>query len=328
MTLIQKVNPINKDVEKQKFFFDPNYNPQFSYEEETLPEELHYYTPISDEYLTIAQKILDSINKKYGSHEEYLTRTREKLLTREEVEQIVREYLVHEGLDKLVAVKFSPDAVARTSMFMNTLTIRMPVEYSKSGLMGMLYHDVGTHLFRSINDRKQVWYGQRERFHLHPYLVTEEGLAVLHASLPKAEEDTLFRRQALYYFSVWYADSHSFTALNKELKKYVPDRERRWEFCLRAKRGIKDTSQPGAFSKDQTYFAGAVKVWRWLKKREYDAARLFIGKISLEDEETLKSIAAKDPLVLPSFLLQHKERYKEKLLKIGKDNFFERPDKA
>lgn len=320
MTLIQKINPINKESEKKKFFFDPNYNPQFEYKEKILPEELHYYIPISETHLSTAQKILDEITKRYGSHDEYLEQTREKILSRDEVERIIKEYLSREGLEKTVTVKFSKDAVARTSMYMNTLTVREPVTYSENGLIGMLNHDVGTHLFRSINDRRQIWYGKREEFHSSPYLLTEEGLAVLHAYLPKP--DTLLRRQALYYFSVWYANSHSFSELNQKLKRYVPDRERRWEFCLRAKRGIKDTSQPGAFSKDQTYLAGAIEVWRWLKKRDFNSKDLFIGKVATQDVDTLKAVAHKEELILPSFLTKHPERYKEKLHRIGKDNFF------
>ncbi len=322
MTLIQRLNPLNKEEEKKKFFFDPNYNPQFEYSDTILPEELHYYTPVGDTYLAIAQKVLDHITKVYGSHEDYLEQTREEILSREEVEKTVREYLVREKIDKLVVVKFSSQAVARTSMFMNTLTIREPVMYSETGLLGMLNHDVGTHLFRTINDRRQVWHGKRESFHLSPYMVTEEGLAVLHAYLLK--EDTLLRRQALYYFSVWFANSHSFSELNTALKKYVPDRERRWEFCLRAKRGIKDTSQPGAFSKDQTYFAGVVEVWRWLKKRDFHTHELYIGKVAMEDIDTLKAIANKEELILPSFVTKHPEKYKEKLLQIGRDNFFDK----
>ena len=321
-SLIQRINPINKDQEKEKFFFDPSYNPQFQYAEPILPEELHYYAPISDDCLPIAEKILEYINKEYGSHDEYLDQTREPLLSREEVEKIVREYLLKEHLEKIVTVRFLRSAVARTSMFMNTLSIRLPVEYSHSGLLGMLYHDVGTHLFRSLNDRQQVWYGNREKFHLHPYLTTEEGIAVLHSTIPKS--DTLLRRQALYYYSVWYANEHSFSEVNAALKQYVPDRERRWEFCLRAKRGVRDTSQPGAFSKDQTYFAGAVKVWRWMKKHDFDTAELYFGKIALEDVDTLKSIASTQKLYLPTYLTQDKEAYKEKLLKVGKENFFEK----
>ncbi|PWU24108.1 hypothetical protein C5B42_00660 [Candidatus Cerribacteria bacterium 'Amazon FNV 2010 28 9'] len=322
MTLIQKINPINKESEKKKFFFDPLYNPQFQYATSVLHEELHYYTPISSDYLPIAHKILDFITKTYGSHDAYIEKTHEPILTREEVEKIVRDYLSKEHIEKMITMKFSTDAVARTSMVGNTLTIRLPVSYNESGLMGMLNHDVGTHFFRTLNERKQPWYGQREKFHIHPYLLTEEGLAVLHAFLPKSH--TLFRRQAIYYIAVHYANEHSFVETNEMLKKYVSDKEDRWKFCLRAKRGIKDTSQPGAFSKDQTYFAGAVKVWRWLKKHDFDTKELFVGKISIDDVDTLKSMWNTQGLVFPTFLTENTHHYKEKLLKIGKENFFEK----
>lgn len=322
MTLSQKINPLNKEEEKKKFFFDPLYNPQFIYAEQVFPEELHVYMPVSDEYLPMAEKILSFITKQFGSHEKYLEAIREPLLSREEIESLIAEYLAQENLTKSITVKYSDSAIARTSTASNVLTVRLPAEYSKHSLLGMLNHEVGTHHIRSLNDRKQIWRNKRDKFHLHPYLLTEEGLAVLHAQL--ARSDTMLRRQALHYVAVLFANTHSFSELNEYLKPYVPDREIRWTFCLRAKRGIKDTSQPGAFTKDQTYFVGAVQVFLWLKKHGFDPRTLYVGKIAIEDADTLSTISNKEEIILPSFIAKHSERYKEKVMKIGKDNFFDK----
>lgn len=321
-TVITRVNPLNKNEERRKFLFDPLYNPQFIYEQPVSPHELLYYGEVSDAHLSTAMKVLERISKEYGSHELYIEKKREPLLGREEVEKIVKDYIAKEKLDKIVTVKFSSSAVARTSMYANTLTIRLPVTYSRSGLLGMLNHDVGTHLIRTLNDRKQVWYGKREQFKMHPYLLTEEGLATLHAYL--AKPFTIMRRQAIYYFAVHYANSHSFSELNTALKPYVPEKDHRWEFCLRAKRGMKDTSVAGAFSKDQTYFAGAIEVWRWLKKRNFDSEKLYMGKVSLEDVDTLQTIISNEALLLPTFLSENKDGYRQSMLEIGKQNYFDK----
>ena len=46
----------------------------------------------------------------------------------------------------------------------------------------------------------------------------------------------------------------SFRELFEELQDYIDDPQRRWEECLRVKRGLHDTSLPGAFCKDQVSF--------------------------------------------------------------------------
>lgn len=320
MTLIAKVNPINKEGEKRKFFFDPNYNPQFIYQEQVLPHDLLFYGEIQDTYLNAAQKVLDFITKAYGSHQTYVESSTDPLLSREDVEKYVREYLFREKIEKLVSIKFSSQAIARTSMSANLLTIRLPVEYRREGLVGMLNHDVGTHFFRTMNDKKQVWHGKSHEFHMHPYTVTEEGLAVLNGTL--AKKDKLLRVQALRYFAVNYAASHSFSQLNTALIPYEPRRERRWDLCLRAKRGIKDTSKPGAFSKDQTYFAGSIEVWKWLKKNDFKVEQLYVGKIAVEDMAMVKPIAATEGLLIPSFIKEASKTYREEILAVGKANFF------
>jgi len=320
MTLMQKINPVNKEEEKKKFFFDPLYNPQFEYEEHILPHDLTQYGEASDEYLSVAKKILEQIPKEYGSHAAYVDRDREPLLSRDEVEKTVKKYLAQEKIDKRVLIKFSNQTITRTSMHADSLIIRLPVEYRQEGLMGMLYHEIGTHYFRTLNDRKQVWYGKGQEFHLHPYLRTEEGLAVLNGTLPK--KDKILRNQALRYFSVHYASTHSFSQLNEALKVYEPRRERRWDLCLRVKRGMKDTSQPGAFSKDQTYLAGAIEVWKWLKKNDFNVEQLYIGKVALEDLTMLSPFATHEDRIVPTFISENKEAYKKEVLAVGKTNFF------
>lgn len=324
MTLIQKINPLNKEEEKKKFFFDPNYNPQFVYAEKITPKELLKYSAISSEYLPTAIKILEHIKKKYESHEKYLETIREPLLSQEEVEKEIGSYLEKEGLSKIVKVIFSSQTIARTSMYQNTITIRLPIEFTQSSLLGMLYHEIGTHQFRSMNDRKQLWYGKQHEFKMTPYFTTEEGLAVLHALIPRVQDDRLLRKQAINYFCVEYASKHSFSELFTALKEYVPDLSKRWDYCVRVKRGITDTSLPGAFSKDQTYFKGAIEVWKWLREHNHDATPLYIGKVALEDVERLQHFSNVQPLLIPTFLTANPEQYAKAIDEIGKINFFEK----
>ena len=45
----------------------------------------------------------------------------------------------------------------------------------------------------------------------------------------------------------------SFKDLFKKLAEYVLDPERRWDYCVRAKRGQMDTSIPGEYSSLRDY---------------------------------------------------------------------------
>jgi hypothetical protein len=94
----------------------------------------------------------------------------------------------------------------------------------------------------------------------------------------------------------------SFAELFHELKRYTDDRDRRWSLCLKAKRGLRDTSLPGAFTKNQLYFSGAINTLRWLKESDFAVEDLYLGKISLADVPRAKEITQLSPLRLPAFL--------------------------
>jgi hypothetical protein len=55
-------------------------------------------------------------------------------------------------------------------------------------MAGVLNHEIGTHLVRRLNDNKQIWYNQRSRYGLQPYLATEEGLASINSVLDQAND--------------------------------------------------------------------------------------------------------------------------------------------
>jgi hypothetical protein len=57
----------------------------------------------------------------------------------------------------------------------------------------------------------------------------------------------------------------SFVDLYENLTLYIDCPKKRWKQCLRVKRGVIDTSQPGGFYKDQAYLRGAAQI---LKNRD------------------------------------------------------------
>ena len=84
------------------------------------------------------------------------------------------------------------------------------------------------------------------------------------------------------------------------MERYIDDPERRWEQCVRVKRGFEDTSCLGAFTKDQVYFEGALRVLR--EFRELDFRHLYCGRISLDDLACAAELADLESIQMPRFL--------------------------
>ena len=59
----------------------------------------------------------------------------------------------------------------------------------------------------------------------------------------------------------------SFKDLFKKLAEYVLDPERRWDYCVRAKRGQMDTSIPGEYSYLRDY---VYKIYAFRKCNQCD----------------------------------------------------------
>lgn len=105
----------------------------------------------------------------------------------------------------------------------------------------------GTHYFRGFNNNSQPWCNRngRRKHGLKPINPTEEGLASIHSVLFR--KDPFLWRAALLYYTVYQASQMSFSQLFQDVGKFVKDPNTRWDYCVRAKRGWTDTSQPGEF---------------------------------------------------------------------------------
>lgn len=106
---------------------------------------------------------------------------------------------------------------------------------------------LGTHYFRGINNNSQPWcnWNGRKKLGLKPINPTEEGLASIHSVLFR--KDPFLWRAALLYYTVYQASQMSFSQLFQDVGRFVKDPNTRWDYCVRAKRGWTDTSQPGWF---------------------------------------------------------------------------------
>ena len=115
-----------------------------------------------------------------------------EILTKEETLEHFQLYLESLGIQNSVDIVFSDNAIAPAAVTHNPktlisqITISLPIVYTKDSIKGALNHEIGTHLLRTLNERKQTWFKKREKFGLLPYIETEEGLASLNTIIESA----------------------------------------------------------------------------------------------------------------------------------------------
>lgn len=309
---IGKLAPINITEEFHRFFeSDCSINPTFQYSEGLDPSLYLTKFTYCEEYLDTARFILDSCIKEYDSEIRYLQIDGGELLTQEETVEYFDAYMRNLELDGVISVVFSEQAIAPTAVTHNPksrtaqVTVSLPISYRRCRISGVLHHEIGTHLIRTINERKQIWYSKRAKFELSPYTETEEGLASLNTQMDAAMDSKrkpYLWSAALHYYSSTLAKSMSFVEIFNSLKKYVEDPVKRWKECVRVKRGLTDSSLPGGCCKDQMYLRGAAKILK--HRNEIDFQRLYIGKLSLEDyfRPDIQEIMNTEEMLFPIFL--------------------------
>ncbi|XP_053297028.1 microtubule-associated tyrosine carboxypeptidase [Pleuronectes platessa] len=313
--LLIALRPLNLEQEKQMFFeSDYKYEPQFEYAQPEPRSMLEKYQEGSGLFLQQAIGIMECVLRKFGSYENFEEVTGGNVLPKCQVWAAVRKYLQKEGCVGEVVVRLSDELLSQAVMVVEscrpTLTINL-ARARQHWLEGMLRHEIGTHYLRGVNNQLQPWATSdgRKQFGLKPANPTEEGLASLHSVLLRKQP--YLWRAALLYFTVQHAAHMSFTQLFTHIAQYVQDPDVRWEYCLRAKRGQTDTSQPGCFSKDQVYLDGILRILRHRKSIDFKMLTC-LGKVSYEDVERLRHLAVLQRTRVPHFM-RDQERYLQHL---------------
>lgn len=309
--------PLNFAEEREKFFAKNfSYNPQFIYPKEISPKELLVYGKAKLRYKILAQYILEK-NKNYFKLEK-----NKKILEKKELEAIIKEYLHEYGLENEYQIVFSEKYISRFSVQQKRreIRVRLPILISEKEAQSSMDHEIGTHVLRQLNYQKQIWYKKRRKFAIkHNYLKTEEGLSSVH-SLLNAENKGA-QKNAINYLAVDLAQKKDFISTFQFLSRYIDDPQRAFLITFKKKRGLRDTSQAGGFTKDLLYFEGFVEVLRYLKRNNFDPTFLYYGKFSLQDKEKIKELSPNFQPVLPKFYLENPALYRQKIQSIIEQNF-------
>lgn len=310
MVQLHQLVPLNYREEKARFFSDHSYNPQFIYSSPISADDLVTYGHPKEALLQLADTLVHR-------HPKIPTDT-SKVLTQSEVTDRVATYISQYASLQGYKIHWSDNYIVRASVRDAEIRLHTQATFTEQSLIGLLHHEIGTHALRRHNDTLQPWHGMRKKFTLSPYLSTEEGLAVLHGLI--ANDHPSLAAVALRYLAVQKALHSSFAETHAWVAQYSDDAEMRWMITLKQKRGLEDTAQPGAYTKDLVYFEGAMMVWRWLVEHITELPLLYAGKIALLDAPRLKEIARLQKIVLPFFYTSDTAAYHAKILTIGEYN--------
>lgn len=133
----------------------------------------------------------------------------------------------------------------------NLSLVGTPNYYREIRFKSLLDHEIGTHYIRNQNHQALETHlrNKIKKKRVGWQLATEEGLASLcnHVHYTNCN---LFYVPALLYYAVCVSMEHSFWDTFKVLSRFLVDFDDCWLHTLRVKRGIVDTSKPGAFCKD------------------------------------------------------------------------------
>ncbi|XP_037671875.1 uncharacterized protein KIAA0895-like homolog isoform X1 [Choloepus didactylus] len=313
--MLVALRPTNMDCERDKFFQSHyTYNPQFEYQEPMPTAVLEKYREASGQFIHQAIGIIEAVLEKFGTYEHFEAATGGQLLTKCQIWSIVRKYMQKEGCAGEVVVQLSEDLLSQAVMMVDNSRPTLAINLTGARqywLEGMLRHEIGTHYLRGANNAKQPWHSAEGRlqYGLRPANPTEEGLASLHSVLFRKQP--FLWRAALLYYTIHRAARMSFHQLFHDLARYVQSADVRWEYCVRAKRGQTDTSQPGCFSKDQVYLDGIVRILRHRQTIDFPLLTS-LGKVSYEDVDHLRPHGVLNKTRVPHFM-QDLARYRQQL---------------
>lgn len=276
----------------------------YAYPEDVVAKHFEENSNVCFELLPEAKRILQRVQDEYGGAEAFMQKLYgERKIPAEELRAIVADYLKDHNIEDKVEIRLRDNMLSAANVAKPGADEKYVVNIANGPIswnmvQGICDHEVGTHLLRMMNDEHQVWHGSRDRYKLANPWTTEEGFATLNTyqSMPCR----LMYPQALNYYAVCRGAQCGFVELFNELRAHTSNPKRCWQMCCRIKRGMIDTSLPGAFYMDQAYFKGAVEILRHLN--EVDFGRLYGGQIALQDLDKVHFLLRKEVVRLPKFL--------------------------
>ncbi len=234
------------------------------------------------------EKSLQIVNK----HNETLKKkNKTKFLNAEEIENEIKKVMKEYSINYATNIVNSNYKGNSISINHKSKTINIPQSISKSESFtrGTIAHEIETHIIRKIN-------GENQKYKIFAkgtanYSKWEEGLATIMKYI--YSKTKYLTSPAIMYISTDYAKDNSFVQTFHKLNELFDNPYRNWVRTYRVKRGISDTSQPGAFMKDIIYLSYADKVGNYILQNPSTLDTIFDGKATPEELEKFTSLKSR-----------------------------------
>ncbi len=219
-----------------------------------------------------------------------------KILKPRELETAVEKIFAEYGLDPSLFILSNfnnhKTSRARTLFRSGTIIINRKIKWTQNSLKAMIAHEVLVHLLRSSNGAKQQY--KILRLGTKGYIKTEEGLATIMKYVSNGE--FVMFRPAILYSAIDQALQNSFAEVAKEIIRNGINPIGAFNYAVRVKRGLSDTSKPGAFTKDQ-YFGWAINIAQDLLQNPKDMDHIFNGKANIPELRSFSEANLIHPLI-------------------------------
>ncbi|MEV1068687.1 tyrosine/phenylalanine carboxypeptidase domain-containing protein [Streptomyces sp. NPDC050263] len=198
----------------------------------------------------------------------------ERMFSAADVLEAVEKTLAAQGLTDWKP-QIHPEMAARMSVRSGnrSVNIRADLRLGENELVGLITHEIGTHVFRWENAHRVA---DVLCVRLSGATATEEGLAVWNEQRATGGK-SLDPRFALRVVAVHTALRGSFVDVVDALLPFLPV-EAAFDVATRVKRGLVDTAEPGGFIKDHVYLAGYRMVREHLDRNPDDHDLLMTTK--------------------------------------------------
>ncbi|MFW6134339.1 MAG: tyrosine/phenylalanine carboxypeptidase domain-containing protein [Elusimicrobiota bacterium] len=332
------LTPVNKAIEREKFFSNNDYNPVFKYEinksllqkiktgldNVIVPESSCFgeiYNKLIQEYL-LKIRMIENLNKPeeftriskllYGIYsrkdseeaDDILEKNYEQVNKGEirpgEIKKTLLEKIRQQGINNW-DVELSNNIMSKVTVKpkLNKILVHGKYKYLPGEDRRLAVHEIEVHLFRALNGDLQKY--SIFKTGLAGYLETEEGLAVYYERRKKVCSARQMKIYAGRLKAVQKSLSSSFAETYRFLRRWF-DRDTAYILTQRAKRGLTDTSKPGALTKDAHYISGHRKAGEYIQNNG-DLKYLFVGKVGINDVDLIKKLIdsgrIKEPLYMP-----------------------------
>ncbi len=207
-----------------------------------------------------------------------------------------REQLREDRIDGWDVVE-DPNGVmlASTDSAHHKIRLQSGIILSPSMVNRLLQHEIGTHVYRSVNGERQPY--KIFAVGLDGYMRTEEGLALELEARRKLAVPNVRRRYAGRVLAASLAPTENFFDMFRGLVEFFPAEEA-FTLVQRSKRGVHDTSQPGGFIYDHIYLAGKKEV-KGLSNSDYQL--LYTGKVSVHHLPLIRELMSQKKILAAAF---------------------------